>query len=134
MRVLTVLLFALTFCTTAHASDMPDAEPVHHFKLADLTSMADAKKVFIETTTEIKGKQKLDAEELHEIHIITYSLEKSVEFFTQNLTGDKQELAEEIAVLVEKIHLNSETNRTEETREYLKAYFELADQFIAEFS
>ncbi|GAA5441900.1 hypothetical protein Misp06_00061 [Microbulbifer sp. NBRC 101763] len=133
MRILIALLFAVTFATTAQASDASGEKPIQHLKVADVTSMKDAKKIFIEKTAEIKGKQKLDAAELHQIHAITYTLEKSVEFFAENLKGEKQELAKEIAVVVENIHLNSENNRVEKTRKDLKEYFKLADKFAAGF-
>ena len=134
MKALIALLFAITLVTPAYASDQPDAEPIHHFKLADLTSAADAKRIFIEKTAEMKSKTNLDAAALHEIHIITYTLEKSVEFFTQNLTGNQQAQAKALAIVVEDIHLSSENNQTDKTQQHLNQYFQLADKFIAALS
>ena len=95
--------------------------------------MAEAKKIFLEKTFEISSKQKLDEAELQQIHIVTYTLEKSVEYFAENLTDEKQELVKEIAVVVENIHLNSENNRKKDTQQQLIKYFELANKFIYKY-
>ena len=106
-------------------------KPTRHLILADITSMEDAEKVFIEKTAEIKGKKQLDVTQLQEIHFITYTLEKSVAYFVENLSGDRQELAKEIAVVVEDIHINSEDNLKEKTQMHLTKYFKLADKLIS---
>lgn len=106
-----------------------DEKPLKHLKLQDLTSMEEALKVFNDTTAQIKSKTKLDAQELSEIHVITYSLEKAIAYFTDNLTGAKQEAAKKIAVIVEEIHLASENNRQEETRKHMDEYFKVAEAF-----
>ena len=67
--------------------------------------------------------------ELHEIHVITYSLEKAVAFFAENLSGARQETAQEMAVVVEEVHLSSENNRREETKAALDQYFALFESF-----
>ncbi|WP_445354867.1 DUF6746 family protein [Microbulbifer sp. EKSA008] len=133
MRTLIALLFAVTFATTAQASPASGEKPIQHLKVADVTSMKDAKKIFIEKTAEIKSKQKLNPAELHQIHVITYTLEKSVEYFAENLKGERQKLAKDIAVVVENIHINSENNRPEKTRKDLNHYFKLAEKFEAGF-
>ena len=69
-------------------------------------------------------------EEASKIHIITYTLEKSVAYFAENLTGEKQSLAKEMAVVVEDVHLSSENNRLEKLQEHLREYFDLVDEFI----
>ncbi|WP_415889819.1 DUF6746 family protein [Neptuniibacter sp. SY11_33] len=130
MKKLAGLFFALVFATSVQASGVSDGKPVQHLKIADISSFSDAKTVFIEKTLEMKGKQKLDAEELHEIHIITYSLEKSVAYFAEQSTGSDKELMEKIAVVVEEVHLNSENNRKDETKKELDTYFKLASEFI----
>ena len=107
--------------------------PVQHLKVAEVTSMEDAEKIFVEKTAEIRSKAKLDVPELQEIHVATYTLEKSVAYFAENLTGARQELAKEIAVVVEDIHINSENNRKETTQQHLARYFELADKLISGF-
>ncbi|RZM84817.1 hypothetical protein C3B51_02495 [Pseudoalteromonas rubra] len=114
-------------------SAQADEKSIQHLKIADVTSVEDARKIFIEKTSEIRSKRDLDAAELQEIHVITYTLEKSVEYFALNLIGDKKKLAEDIAVVVENIHINSERNRKEETRKYLNQYFVMADTFIKGF-
>ncbi len=133
MKKLVILIFSLAFAMHVMASDDSKEEPIQHLKIADVASMKDAKKIFIETTSEIKSKKKLDQLELQQIHIITYSLEKSVAYFAENLKGERQELAKEIAVVVEDIHISSENNRQEETETYLNKYFNLADKFISGF-
>ena len=70
---------------------------------------------------------------MQQIHIVTYTLEKSVEYFAENLTDEKQELVKEIAVVVENIHLNSENNRKKDTQQQLIKYFELANKFIYKY-
>lgn len=130
MKQLAGLFFALVIAASAQASGVSDGKPVQHLKIADISSLSDAKTVFIEKTLEMKGKQKLDAEELHEIHIITYSLEKSVAYFAEQSTGSDKELMEKIAVVVEEVHLNSENNRKDETKKELDTYFKLASEFI----
>lgn len=130
MKKLVPLLFALAFTSPVLASGVSKEEPVQHVKIANVTSMEDAKKIFIDETSEIKSYKKLDAAELHQLHIITYSLEKSVAYFAENLKKERRELAKEIAVVVEDIHIDSENNRKEKTQQHLTKYFKLADKFI----
>lgn len=132
LKTLTILL-ALTFAMPAAATDSEKEKPIQHLKVADVTSMADAERIFRESTAELEAKEKLDATELQQIHIITYSLEKSVAYFAEHLDGDRQALAEKIAVVVEEIHIHSENNRPEQTRAALDTYSELAKSFSSEF-
>jgi hypothetical protein len=133
MNKLVVLILSLAFAFPVMASSESEQEPVQHLKMEDVTSMEDAKKIFLETTSEIRSKKKLDVAELQEIHVITYSLEKSVAYFVENAEGERKKLAEEIAVVVEDIHLSSENNRQKETQALLKKYFDLADRFSSGF-
>lgn len=133
MNRLAVLILSLAFSFPVMASDDSEQKPIQHLEIADVTSLEDAKRIFVETTAEIRSKQKLDPAELQQIHIITYSLEKSVAYFVENTEGERHELAEEIAEVVEEIHLSSENNRQEETKEHLKEYFDMADRFTAGF-
>ena len=133
MTKLVILIFSLACALHVMASDESKEEPVQHLKIADVTSMKDAKKIFIEKTSEIKSEEKLDQLELQQIHIITYSLEKSVAYFVENLKGERQELAKEIAVVVEDIHISSENSRQKETETHLNKYFNLAEKFISGF-
>lgn len=126
------LFFALAFITSVHASGVSEETPVQHLKVPDVTSLTAAKQIFIEKTLEMKGKQELNETELQQIHIITYSLEKSVAFFAEKVSRKKQELIKQIAVVVEDIHLNSENNRKPETQKHLDQYFQLAGEFINE--
>ena len=133
MKRIVLLIFSLAFALHVLASDESKEEPVQHLKIADVTSMIDAKEIFIEKTFEIKSKKKLDQLELQQIHRITYSLEKSVDYFVENLKGERQELAKEIAVVVEDIHISSENSRQIKTETHLDKYFNLAEKFISGF-
>ncbi len=133
MSKLVILMFSLAFASQVIASDESKEEPVQHLKIADVTSMNDAKRIFIKKTSEMKSKRKLDKRELQQIHIITYSLEKSVAYFVENLEGERQELAKEIAIVVEDIHLSSENSRQRQTETHLNKYFTLAEKFISGF-
>jgi len=133
MNKLVLLLFTVIFSSLVLASGISKEEPVQHLKAADVTSMEDAKKIFITKTSDIKNMKSLDAAELQKIHVITYSLEKSVAYFADNLKDERQKLANEIAVVVEDIHINSENNRKEMTQQHLATYFKLAENFISGF-
>lgn len=130
---LVVLILSVAFALPVMASGESKQKPIHHLKIEEVTSLEDAKKIFAETTAEIRGKKKLDPAELQQIHFITYSLEKSVAYFVENTKGERHELAEEIAVIVEDIHVSSENGRQEETKALLIKYFDMADQFAAGF-
>ncbi len=125
-----ILMLAFILPMSVMASSEKDEKPVKHLKIADVTSMSDAKSIFIKSTSDIKRKKKLDPVELQAIHTITYSLEKSVAYYSENLTGDTQKLAKEIAVIVEDIHVSSENNRKDETESLLGKYYNLADKLM----
>lgn len=109
----------------AFASD----KPVQHLQLPDVTSLSEAKQVFEDTTAELQSKHKLDANELGQIHITTYSLEKAVAYFADNTQGDQQVRAKKMAEVVELVHIASENNRADEARTYLQEYSNLAAAF-----
>ena len=115
----------------AEVSHAEAAKPVQHLKLAKLKSKDEAVKVFNETTAQIKSKSKLDATELHEIHMITYSLEKAITYFADNFTGEQQEVAKKLAVIIEEVHLASESNKSDECKKHLDEYFALATPFAS---
>ena len=106
-----------------------DEKPIQHLKLDDITTESSAAEVMKSTTEQLRAKTNLDALELHEIHMITYSLEKAVAFFAENLSGARQVTAQEMAVVVEEIHLSSENNRKEDTKAALDQYFALLEAF-----
>jgi len=133
MKKRVLLLFTLIFALPILASEESKEKAVQHLIIADVISMEEAKKVFIRNTSEIKSKKKLNPLELEEIHIITYTLEKSVSYFVENLKGERQYLAKRIAIAVEAIHVNAENNHLEETKEHINIYFNLADKFISVF-
>ena len=131
MQKLTLTLIACLLSFNAFLATDTTEKPVQHLIVENMGSFLEAKTVFIEMTSDLKAKKALDKDELHEIHMITYSLEKSLAFYAENLSGTAQKLAEDIAVVVEEIHLASENNRQESTREFLSNYFELSQDFIA---
>jgi len=127
MALLIVLVAGLH--TVSAASD----KSVQHIELADIDSFDEAKQVFSETTSQLQEKAKLDAVELQNIHIITYSLEKAVAYFVENMQGEQQIAATKMAELVELIHIGSENNRPADVKVDLEAYFKLAETFSAQF-
>ena len=128
LKHLAITLLVCLFSSSIQASE----EPVKHLDLPDVTSKQEAVKVFNETTAQLKQKTKLDSAAMNDIHIITYSLEKAVAYFSENMVGEQQANAKQMAELVEEIHLGSENNRVEETSQSLDKYFKLADTFAAE--
>lgn len=122
-------LSSLNFSSTIQAEE----KAVQHKIVADITEVEKAKSVFSNTTAELKTKQELDATQLHEIHMITYSLEKAVAYFVDSEQGQAQKDAEQLAGVVELVHIASENNRSAETRVYLDEYFKLADAYAADW-
>lgn len=111
----------------AHSEDQ---KPVQHLQLDDITSSEEAATVFAEETAFIRGQSgQLSPEAMHEIHMSTYSLEKAVAYYVENLEGPEQELAERIAVVVEDIHLASEKNDGEAMETYIDQLESLAGDF-----
>ena len=107
-------------------------KPIQHLKLEDVATESKAVEVMQSTTEQLRAKTKLDALELHEIHMITYSLEKAVAFFAENLSGARQVIAQEMAVVVEEVHLSSENNRRDATKAALEQYFALFESFTTD--
>ena len=130
MKQLALLVFSMLLSLSVLAADESKEKPTQHLKIADVNSMEEAKEIFIDKTAEIRSKKTLNLEEASQIHIITYTLEKSVAYFAENLKGEKQKLAKEIAVVVENIHIASESNRLEKLKKHLNEYFDLVDKFI----
>ncbi|MEW6993435.1 DUF6746 family protein [Colwelliaceae bacterium MEBiC 14330] len=128
MKLLAILIITASILSPAYAETITKEKPVKHMEVAEVTSLKDAKIIFAEKSEELKSKKVLDVAELQQIHVITYTLEKSIEYFTLNLAAEQQDLSKDIAVIVENIHINSENNRKEDTAQYLKEYFELAEQ------
>ena len=117
--------------TVEENSDQAE-KPIQHLKLEDVATESSAVEVMQSTTEQLRAKTKLDALELHEIHMITYSLEKAVAFFAENLSGARQVIAQEMAVVVEEVHLSSENNRKDATKAALEQYFALFESFTTD--
>lgn len=130
MKNFLVLVLVMFFTLPVLASEASEQKPTQHLNIPDVTSMEDAKLIFLRKTLEMKDKKKIGLKEAAELHIITYTLEKSVAYFAENLTGEKQTLAKQMAVAVEDIHINSESNQLDRLEMHLKIYFDLADKFI----
>ena len=130
MKSVLLAIFAIILTSFFSAPAFAIKDAVQHMHLPDLTSYEEAKKVFNQMTEELREKNKLDATELQEVHMITYSLEKAVAYFSKNMEGDQQVSAKEIADLVELVHVSAENNRASETKVYLQEYFELANTYL----
>ena len=127
------LAFTLTIMTSLTLpSFASEEEAVQHLVLPDITSLQEAKEVFAKTTSELQSKTKLDASELHDIHTITYSHERAIAYFAENLEGEQQVAAQKIAEVVEFVHIDSENSRPSETSAHLTEYFVLAEAFRSE--
>jgi len=130
MKQFVLFVFTMLFSVAVLAVDESKEKPTQHLQIADVKSMEEAKAIFIDKTAEIRNKKPLNLEAASQIHIITYTLEKSVAYFAENLEGEKQELAKQIAVVVEDIHLSSESNRLGELQKHLDKYFDLVNEFL----
>ena len=62
-------------------------------------------------------------------NIIILCVTLSQAYFVENLSGARQVIAQEMAVVVEEVHLSSENNRKEETKVALDQYFALFESF-----
>lgn len=125
-------LFLVSALTLYSVALVAQEKSVKHITLPDLTSLEEAKQVFSETTSKLQTKKKLDAVELDDIHQITYSLEKALEYLVDNVEGEQQKVTQEMADLVELVHIASENNRASETARHLKEYFNIAESFSEE--
>lgn len=115
-----------------HAAHEHNEKPIQHLKLENILSLEEATTVFTKEIAFITGKEKLTDGVLHEIHMSTYSLEKAVKYFVENSQGEDKSLAQQIAVVVEEIHLASENNRADDTRSFidqLEKLEQIADSF-----
>jgi hypothetical protein len=130
MKQFVLFVFTMLFSLSVLAADESKEKPTQHIQIEDVNSMEEAKAIFIDKTAEIRSKKTLNLEAASQIHIITYTLEKSVAYFAENLEGEKQEMAKQIAVVVEDIHIASESNRLEELQKHLDKYFDLVDKFL----
>jgi hypothetical protein len=133
MKTLLQISLAFILALSVQEAGASEVKPGKHLEVPSVTTIEDAKIIFLEKTLEMNSKQTLNETELQQIHIITYSLEKSLIYFNENLTGEKKMLVKKIADTVESIHLNSENNRKEETQKQLNKYFGLASKFIYQY-
>lgn len=134
---LLIMLFSVVLlpcCNNQEShTDHSDEKPIQHLKLEDITSLEEAKKVFRADTEKLKSMTKLDDSELSEIHFITYSLERAIAYFAENLQDKAQSISKEMAIVVEDLHLDSENGRAEKTRLHLDAYTKLTSSLEKNF-
>ena len=109
-----------------HAAHEHEEKPIQHLKLGNILSLEEATTVFTKEVAFITANEELTAGILHEIHMSTYSLEKAVAYFVKNSQGEQKSLADQIAVVVEEIHLASENNRADDTRGFIDQLERLA--------
>lgn len=107
-------------------------KPVQHLHLPDITTQSEAWDVLQATSKQLRNRQKLDASELNEIHMITYSLEKAIAYFATQSEPTLAKQAQAIAIVVEDLHLHSENNRKEASQAALNRYFKLYEPFLSE--
>ena len=131
MQSRSIIALLVLFCFFVGSQAQASSEkPVQHLKLEDVSDATTAKAVFIKDTETLRGKENLDGKALQEIHMITYSLEKSVAYYAENGAKDVKTQAKIIADVVEALHLSSENNRKEASEEHLMRYLQLADKFL----
>ena len=126
MKKLNLIIVLLSLSMASVATEVEPEKPVQHLKLPAVTTLNEAEQVFLKKTEELKSFEVFDASSLQEIHVITYSLEKSLAYYVKHLTGKNKSLAEAMAAEVERVHLNSENNRAKETQSHLNNYFRMA--------
>ena len=125
MKILLIAFIALIISFQAYSTE----KSIKHKVVPDIVSMDEAKAVFAKTTSQLQGLTILDEAELHDVHMITYSLEKAVAYFVDNMIGGDTEMAAKMAELVELVHIASENNNAVETKNHLADYFEIAGDF-----
>ena len=109
-----------------------EQKPVQHLQLPDITTQAEAWDVLQATSQQLRNRQKLDASELNDIHMITYSLEKAIAYFATQSEPTLAKQAQAMAIVVEDLHLHSENNRKEASQAALNRYFKLYEPFLSE--
>ncbi|NVK12082.1 MAG: hypothetical protein HWD83_08775 [Gammaproteobacteria bacterium] len=102
-------------------------DAVRHLELEEVTSFEVAEDIFSADTERLKAISELNPATLHDIHFITYSLETAVAFFVNNSHSEESAYYQELAEVVEEIHIASENGRAEETRDHLDRYFAMAE-------
>ena len=131
-RISPTLVAALISLLTAVMVPLDDSAtetPVRHLEVPDVTSLEEARTIFFDTTAQLQSKTRMDARELNDIHMITYSLEKALAYFVENSDDKMKATADKMAIVIEEVYLGSENNRVEETRTSLVQYFQLAQEF-----
>ena len=107
-----------------------EQKPVQHLQLPDITTQAEAWDVLQATSQQLRNRQQLDASELNDIHMITYSLEKAIAYFATQSEPTLAKQAQAMAIVVEDLHLHSENNRKEASQAALNHYFKAMNPFV----
>jgi len=130
---LKILLVILMFFVNPAWASPDEGGAGNHFKLEDFKSLEEAKISFLKNNELMRVEGALNSSDVHRIHVITYKLEKSLELFIKNTTGEKQKAMTELAVALENVHVSSEHNDLEGVEKKLGVYFNLVDQFLFGF-
>lgn len=109
-----------------------EQKPAQHLQIPDIVNQAEAWNVLQKTSQQLQSHQQLDASELNEIHMITYSLEKAIAYFATQSEPTLVKQAQAMAIEIEDLHLHSENNRREASQAALNRYFKLYEVFILE--
>ena len=109
-----------------------EQKPMQHLQLPDITTQSEAWDVLQATSKQLRNRHQLDASELNDIHMITYSLEKAIAYFATQSEPTLAKQAQAMAIVVEDLHLHSENNRKEASQAALNRYFKLYEPFLSE--
>ena len=93
---------------------------MQHLQLPDITTQSEAWDVLQATSKQLRNRHQLDASELNDIHMITYSLEKAIAYFATQSEPTLAKQAQAMAIVVEDLHLHSENNRKEASQAALR--------------
>lgn len=133
IRSLSLLGLSIFICACQdNANVSHEQKPVQHLQLPDITTQSKAWDVLHTTRTQLGNYKQMDASELNEIHMITYSLEKAIAYFATESEPTLAKQAQAMAIVVEDLHLHSENNRKEASQAALNRYFKLYEPFLLE--
>ncbi|MDI5891123.1 DUF6746 family protein [Halomonas rhizosphaerae] len=119
-------LLCAALCTGLLATPiLAEEKPGTHFEGEPSDSLAEAVANFSKYNQELAdllAKDELTRREIGEIHILTYSLENALEKIEEDV--------EEMAEVLEEVHLGSETSNVERVRSNGEIYLESARTLI----
>ena len=125
MRLRQLHLRILLLCTTLALAGMAHAERAEHFKGKPTETLEQAVKNFSEYNHKLEAilvKGSLTAQDLAEIHQLTYTLENALEKINDELS--------ELAEVLEEVHVASEMNDAETVLSRGDVYLSISRQVI----